>query len=146
MRIIFLRSINLGGSMTDQEQINVLKDENLCLKDELSILELQIKNRLDENVSLVEQIDALKAQVNCLREALVNSLTYREGFGVKCKDTLNSGILALLSQDTHEIITALEATPEQCLTEVKAKVIEEYKKEQAETMRLDLATKIMMIS
>lgn len=56
-----------------------------------------------------EQIDALKAQVNCLRDAY-------------------------------------DATPEQCLAEVKAKAIEEYKKEQAETMRLDLATKIMMIS
>ncbi len=75
------------------------------------------------------QIDALKVQVNCLREALINVITFREG-------TTNYG-------NPSE---ALAATPEQCLAEVKAKAIEEYKKEQAETMRLELATKIMMIS
>ena len=76
-----------------------------------------------------EQIDALKAQVNCLREAMMK------------------GIYALTGGTTKaELIDTYDATAEQCLAEVKAKVIEEYKKEQAETMRLDLATKIMMIS
>ena len=69
-----------------------------------------------------EQIDALKAQVNCLRDAL-----------------------KILDRNS-KAREALNATPEQCLAKVKAKAIEEYKKEQAETMRLDLATKIMMIS
>lgn len=73
-----------------------------------------------------EQIDALKAQVNCLREALLEQRS--RYYAAKDLDAV------------------LEANPEQCLAEVKAKVIEEYKKEQAETMRLDLATKIMMIS
>ena len=73
-----------------------------------------------------EQIDALKAQVNCLREAL---LEQRSRYHV-----------------AKDLDAVLESTPEQCLAEVKAKVIEEYKKEQAEAMRLDLATKIMMIS
>ena len=76
-----------------------------------------------------EQIDALKAQVNCLREALLCAITYREG-------TVNYG----------DPLGALDMTPEQCLAEVKAKAIEEYKREVAESMRLDLATKIMMIS
>lgn len=69
-----------------------------------------------------EQIDALKAQVNCLRE-----------------------VLKVLDRNS-KAREALEATPEQCLAEVKAKAIGEYKKEQAEIMRLDLVTKIMMIS
>ena len=76
-----------------------------------------------------EQIDSLKAQVNCLREALLNTIMYRKG-------SVNYG----------DPLEALESTPEQCLAEVKAKAIEEYKKEQAETMRLDLATKIMTVT
>ena len=74
-----------------------------------------------------EQIDALKAQVNCLREALTNAAKAP-------------------NYAFHYAKEALEATPEQYLAEVKAKAIEEYKKEQAETMRLDIATKVMMIS
>ena len=76
-----------------------------------------------------EQIDALKAQVNCLRHCLqqARNNSDREAFE-RCYGK------------------TLAMTKEQCLAEVKAKAIEEYKKEQAETMRLDLATKIMMIS
>lgn len=55
-----------------------------------------------------EQIDALKAQVNCLREALESASTYREG-------TPYYG-------DPEK---TLKETPEQCLAEVKAKAIEE---------------------
>lgn len=76
-----------------------------------------------------EQIDALKAQVNCLREALLNTIMYRKG-------TVNYG----------DPLEALELNPEQCLAKVRAKAIEGYKKEQAETMRLDLATKIMNVT
>ena len=75
------------------------------------------------------EIAALKAQVNCLRRAVMAA-------SVKC---VPSDLVQVFND-------ALEATPEQCLAKVKAKAIEEYKKEQAETMRLDLATKIMMIS
>ncbi len=76
-----------------------------------------------------EQIDALKAQVNCLRKAALDAISYMTGGEAKAN-----------------LRDAYDATPEQCLAEVKAKAIEEYKKEQAETMRLELATKIMMIS
>ena len=55
-----------------------------------------------------ELIDQLKAQVNCLREALLNTIMYRVG-------TVNYG----------DPMEALEATPEQCLAEAKAKAIEE---------------------
>ena len=53
-----------------------------------------------------EQIDALKAQVNCLREALTNA--------VKAPN-----------YTFHYAKEALGATPEQCLAEVKAKAIED---------------------
>ena len=53
-----------------------------------------------------EQIDALKAQVNCLREALTNAA--------------KSPNYAF-----HYAKEALEATPAQCLAEVKAKAIED---------------------
>ena len=59
-----------------------------------------------------EQIDALKAQVNCLRIAVMAA-------SVK-------GVPSDLVQVFHD---ALKATPEQCLAEVKAKAIEEYKQE-----------------
>ncbi len=55
-----------------------------------------------------EQIDALKAQVNCLREALLNTIMYRKG-------AVNYG----------DPLEALELTPEQCLAEVKAKAVED---------------------
>ena len=55
-----------------------------------------------------EQIEALKAQLNCLRNALLNAVTFREG-------TTNYG----------NPLEVLEATPEQCLAEVKAKAIED---------------------
>ena len=54
----------------------------------------------------------LKAQVNCLREALLNAITYREG-------TVNYG----------DPLEALELTQEQCLAEVKAKAIEDVTSE-----------------
>ena len=76
-----------------------------------------------------EQINQLKAQVNCLRKAALDAISYMTGGEAKAN-----------------LRDAYDATPEQCLAEVKTKAIEEYKKEQAETMRLDLATKIMMIS
>jgi hypothetical protein len=82
-----------------------------------------------ESMTDQEQIDALKAQVNCLRKAALDAISYMTGGEAKAN-----------------LRDAYDATPEQCLAEVKAKAIEEYKKEQAETMRLDLATKIMMIS
>ena len=52
-----------------------------------------------------EQINALKAQVNCLREAL---LEQRSRYHV-----------------AKDLDAVLESTPEQCLAEVKAKVIED---------------------
>lgn len=52
-----------------------------------------------------EQIDALKAQVNCLREALTDAAKAPNHAFYYAKE-------------------ALEATPEQCLAEVKAKAIE----------------------
>ena len=76
-----------------------------------------------------EQIDALKAQVNCLRHCLEQA---RNDKDKEAFERCYGRTLAMTSN--------------QCLAEVKAKAIEEYKKEQAETMRLDLATKIMMIS
>lgn len=71
------------------------------------------------------QIDALKAQVNQFKRGV---------------ESFNK------TRSMNELLKAYSEAPEQCLAEVKAKAIEEYKKEQAETMRLDLATKIMMIS
>lgn len=75
------------------------------------------------------EIAALKAQVNCLRKAALDAISYMAGGEAKAN-----------------LRDAYDATPEQCLSEVKAKAIEEYKKEQAETMRLDLATKIMTVT
>lgn len=51
-----------------------------------------------------EQIDQLKAQVNCLREALIDQ---RSRYHV-----------------AKDLDMVLDATPEQCLAEVKAKAIE----------------------
>ena len=76
-----------------------------------------------------EQIDALKAQVNCLRKAALDAISYMTGGEAKAN-----------------LRDAYDATPEQCLAEVKAKAIEEYKQEQAELKQLDIATKIMTIS
>ena len=52
-----------------------------------------------------EQIEALKAQANCLREALTNAAKAP-------------------NYAFHYAKEALEATPEQCLAEIKAKAIE----------------------
>lgn len=71
-----------------------------------------------------EQIDSLKAQVNCLREVLIEQ---RSRYHV--------------AKDLDEV---LDATPEQCLAKAKAKAIEEYKLQQAE--QLDIAIKIMTTS
>ena len=89
---------------------------------------------LREELSMTdqEQINALKAQVNCLREFLL--------------DEKHSCVYDHWKGFHHKVLDLLDKTPEQCLAEVKAKAIEEYKKERAETMRIDLATKIMMIS
>ena len=79
-----------------------------------------------------EQIDALKARVNYLREALLMIAMPTGG------DQTNTN---------HSIaIEALEATPEQCLAEVKDKAIEDYKNQLAESKQLDLATKIMTVT
>ncbi len=73
-----------------------------------------------------EQVDALKAQVNRFREAL---LEQRSRYHV-----------------AKDLDAVLEATPEQCLAEVKAKAIEDYKREVAESKQLDLSTKIMTVT
>ena len=54
-----------------------------------------------------EQIDALKAQVNCLRESIRKA--------------------TVTDMDITEFHNVLQTTPEQCLAEVKARAIEEYK-------------------
>lgn len=76
-----------------------------------------------------EQIDALKAQVNCLRKAALDAISYMTGGEAKAN-----------------LRDAYDATPAQCLAEVKAKVIEEYKREVAESKQIDLATKIMTVT
>ena len=76
-----------------------------------------------------EQINALKAQVNCLRKAALDAISYMTGGEAKAN-----------------LRDAYDATPEQCLAKVKAKAIEEYKLQQAELKQLDIATKIMTIS
>ena len=80
-----------------------------------------------------EQIDALKAQVNCLRDELRATHDF----------LWKAGVADYIARDIEKV---LETTPEQCLAEVKAKAIEEYKKEQAEIMRLDIATKVMTVT
>ena len=60
-----------------------------------------------------EQIDVLKAQVNCLRDALEQLA--RLGNGEQYGNSVGNTIA----------IKALEATPEYCLAEVKAKAIED---------------------
>ena len=60
-----------------------------------------------------EQIDALKAQVNCLREVLEQLA--KLGNGDKYGNSIGNTIA----------INALAKTPEQCLAEVKAKAIED---------------------
>lgn len=77
-----------------------------------------------------EQIDALKAQVNCLRNALDNVL----------------GVEDVTVDVAITIANALKSSPEQCLAKVKAKAIEEYKQEQAEMKQMGFATKIMVSS
>ena len=76
-----------------------------------------------------EQIDELKAQVNCLRHCLEQA---RNDKDKEAFERCYGKTLAMTSN--------------QCLAEVKAKAIEDYKKEQAEVKRLDLATKVMMLS
>ena len=76
-----------------------------------------------------EQIDALKAQVNCLRKAALDAISYMTGGEAKAN-----------------LRDAYDATPEQCLAEVKAKAIEEYKQEQAEMKQMEFATKLMVSS
>lgn len=55
-----------------------------------------------------EQIDALKAQVNCLRKAALDAISYMTGGEAKAN-----------------LRDAYDMTPEQCLAEVKAKAIED---------------------
>ena len=76
-----------------------------------------------------EQIDELKAQVNCLRHCLEQA---RNDKDKEAFERCYGKTLAMTSN--------------QCLAEVKAKAIEDYKKEQAEIMRIALSTKLMMIS
>mgnify|MGYP000922322861 CR=1 FL=1 len=66
-----------------------------------------------------EQIDALKAQVNCLREVIVKHTPIQIG---------KNGYELL-----DEVMGVLDSTPEQCLAEVKAKAIENV----AEAIRND---------
>lgn len=70
-----------------------------------------------------EQINQLKAQVNCLRKAALDAISYMTGGEAKAN-----------------LRDAYDATPEQCLAEVKAKAIEEYKQEQAEMKQMELAS------
>ena len=71
-----------------------------------------------------EQIDALKAQVNCLREEL-KILSIGLGFSLCHADGIikRTDIKNLISN----VDKILELTPEQCFAEIKAKAIEEYK-------------------
>ena len=79
-----------------------------------------------------EQINALKAQVNCLREFLL--------------DKKHSCVYDHWKGFHHNVLDLLDKTPEQCLAEVKAKAIEEYKREVLESKQIDLATKIMTVT
>lgn len=76
-----------------------------------------------------EQINQLKAQVNCLRKAALDAISYMTGGEAKAN-----------------LRDAYDATPEQCLAKVKAKAIEDYKNQLAESKQLDLATKIMIVT
>ena len=58
-----------------------------------------------------EQINQLKAQVNCLRKAALDAISYMTGGEAKAN-----------------LRDAYDATPEQCLAEVRAKAIEEAAK------------------
>lgn len=80
------------------------------------------------------EVEQLKAQVNCLREVLKQLA--KLGNGDKYGNSIGNTIA----------INALAKTPEQCLAEVKAKAIEEYKQEQAEMKQMELATKLMVSS
>ena len=80
--------------MTDQEQIEQLKEANETWRKQWT------NSRYE--------VEQLKAQVNCLRVALMRAITFRE-------DSPNYG-------NPEQV---LEATPEQCLAEVKAMAIEE---------------------
>ena len=55
-----------------------------------------------------EQIEQLKAQVNCLRKAALDAISFMTGGEAKAN-----------------LRDAYDATPEQCLAEVKAKAIED---------------------
>ena len=66
------------------------------------------------------EITALKAQVNCLRMRVAN------GMDVIANEYPEDQWDYYGYSDMRK---ALEATPEQCLAEVKAKAIEEYKQE-----------------
>lgn len=55
-----------------------------------------------------EQIDALKAQVNCLRKAALDAISFMSGGEAKAN-----------------LRDAYDMTPEQCLAEVKAQAIED---------------------
>ena len=55
-----------------------------------------------------EHINALKAQVNCLRKAALDAISYMTGGEAKAN-----------------LRDAYDAAPEQCLAEVKAKAIED---------------------
>lgn len=61
-----------------------------------------------------EQIDALKAQVNCLREALIK-------IKQEPNETLSDG--KALKEIIRITTAAMQATPEQCLAEVNVKVV-----------------------
>ena len=103
--------------MTEQELINALNDT-----------EAERVRWMTAALTAGNEVVALKAQVNRFREILSNI----------DKDNYD--------EPTFVIQDALSLTADQCLAEVKAKAIEEYKKEQAEIMRLDIATKVMMLS
>lgn len=98
------------------------------------------KQCLDKHdAKLRMQLDcALKAQVNCLREEL-KILSIGLGFSLCHGDGVikRSDIKKLIG----DVDKALEATPEQYLAKVKAKAIEGYKRQIAESKQLDLATK-----
>lgn len=70
-----------------------------------------------ESMNEQEQIDALKAQVNCLREVLEQLA--KLGNGDKYGNSIGNTIA----------INALAKTPEQCLAKVKAKAIESVREQ-----------------
>lgn len=125
--------------MTEQELINALNDTEaervrwmtaaLTAGNEVAALKEANETRRKQWASERYEVEQLKAQVNCLREAALDAISFMVGGEAKAK-----------------LRDAYDATPEQCLAKVKAKAIEEYKQEQAEMKQMELATRLMVSS